>query len=257
MARDAQTPKDEAMNNSRRTLTLLGLGGLTLVTASACSVDFEIGKDVDGSGVAETVTYDFDSFDQIDLSSAFVAEITVVDGPPSVEVTVDDNLVERLEVTVNDDELNVGFKRGNIDAVVTPTVVVSMPSLTELDVSGASVAQVDGVDEAELSVDVSGAGDATVDGMIDELQVDLSGASTMTMTGTGDRVVVDLSGASVLDLTELDATSAEIDFSGGSEGTFGPLDSVSGDMSGGSSLAVPDGADLSVETSGGSSVTRS
>lgn len=243
------------MSHSRRTLTLLGLGGLTLA-ASACSVDFEIGQDVDGSGQAETVSFDFDSFDEIDLTSTFEAEITVVEGPPSVEVTVDDNLVERLDVTVDNNELKVGFKRGNIDAVVTPTVVVSMPSLTELDVSGASAARVDGVGGPKLSVDVSGAGEADINGMVEELQVDLSGASILTMTGGGDRVVADLSGASTLDLTELEATSAEIDFSGASDGLFGPLDSVSGDISGGSSLSVPDGADLSVETSGGSSVTR-
>lgn len=255
MATAGSVTEDGAMSSSRRTLTLLGLGGLALAATSACSVDVSIGT-LDGSGQAETVSFDFDSFDEISLNSAFGAEITVVEGPPSVEVTVDDNLVEHLEVNVENDELTIGFDRGNIDTDVNPIAVVSMPSLTKLDLSGASTAQVDGVDESELSVDISGAGDLTIAGSVDELRVDLSGGSTMSVTGTGDRVVAELSGASDVDFTDFETASAEIDFSGASNGTFGPLTSVSGEMSGASSLSVPDDADVSVDTSGGSSVSR-
>ena len=79
---------DEPMIGTQNLLAVLGIGGLALFGATACNVSFSF--DEDGSGVPQTVTYEFDSFDEVDVDGVFDAEITVVDGPPTVEITVDD-----------------------------------------------------------------------------------------------------------------------------------------------------------------------
>ena len=232
-----------------RFATLVGLGGLAVFGATACSLSFSLGTD--GSGVPETVTYDFDSFDEVDISSSFEARITIADGPPTVEVTVDDNLVDKLDVEVDNDELNVGFDGwDNIDTNVDPIVVITMPSVVGLDLSGASFAEVDGVDSSALSVSLSGASNATIDGSVDTLKVDGSGASHISVEGTTDELNVELSGASSADLTTAEVRIATVDLSGSSNAEFASLDELRGEMSGASSSGVPNGTTVSVSTSG-------
>ena len=236
-----------------RFATLVGLGGLAVFGVSACGLSFALGTD--GSGVPETVTYEFDDFDEVDISSTFEAQITIADGPPTIEVTVDDNLIEKLEVEVDDDELNVGFDGwDNIDTNVDPVVVITMPALAELDLSGASFAEVDGVGSSALSVNLSGASDATIDGSVDTLKVDGSGASHISFDGSADELTVELSGASSADLTSAEVGIATVDLSGSSNADFASLDELRGEMSGASTSAVPSGTTVSVSTSGASSV---
>lgn len=243
------------MIGTRNHLALLGIGGLALFGATACDVSFE--TSADGSGVPETVTYDFDAFDEVDISGVFSADITIAEGPPAVAITIDDNLVDRLEVRVDNGELKVDMTRGNVNHDVSPTVVITVPSLTELDLSGASSATVDGLDEPELKLDVSGAADAGLFGDVTELDVDVSGASNVTFDGKIEQVTLDLSGAGSADFTDATVGVAKVDLSGASSTEFEVLDEVSGDLSGGSSLSIPSGADTSVETSGASQVDRS
>lgn len=247
--------EDENMIGTRNQLVLLGIGGIALLGTSACNLSFDL--ETEGSGVAETVTFDFDSFDEVDISGAFNADITIVEGPPSVEITIDDNLVDRLEVEVDDGELNVGLEFGSVSYRVEPTVVVTMPSLRGLDVSGASTAEVKDLDETTLKVQFSGASDADIQGEVAELQLDGSGAGNLRIDGTIGAVEMDLSGASSADFTDAVVQSAKVDLSGGSEAEFEDLAEASGDLSGGSSMLVPDGTAVSVSTSGGADVDRS
>lgn len=242
------------MIRSPRYFTLLGFGGLLAIGATACNANFVF--DVDGSGVAETTTYDFESFDEIDISSAFQADITIADGPPTVEVTVDDNLVDRLEVKVEDGELEIGMKSGRTSFGVQPTVVITVPELTELELSGATQAIVSSVDTSDLKIDLSGASDALVKGDVTNLIVDGSGASEFRLDGSADALSLDLSGAGSADFTDSPIGSVSIDLSGGSEAEFSEVDEVDGDLSGASTVIVPEETNVNVSASGSSDVER-
>ena len=173
---------DGDMSNLTNSLrTGAALAGLA-IAAAACTIDVDLGGE-EGSGVAETVSYDFDDFDRVSISAAFRADITVVDGPASVEVTVDDNLVDDLEVELDGDRLEIGWDRGSRRPDVTPTATISLPSLVELDLSGASSAGVTGVDADDLELEASGASTIEVDGSAERVSVDGSGASTVVVRG--------------------------------------------------------------------------
>lgn len=241
-------------NNRTKLVRILGIGGLALFGATACNVSFSLGAE--GSGIPETVTYDVESFDEVDLSNSFNGEITVVEGPPSVEVTVDDNLVEKLRVEVDGDELNVDIKGNSIDFGVVPTVIISMPNITELDLSGGSSAVVTGVDTPSFKVDLSGGSDAEVDGAVENLVIDGSGGASLIFNGSADRAVLDLSGAASADLSDAVVESASVDLSGASDVLFETIDEVTGDLSGAATVRVPNGTNVTVDTSGGASVDR-
>lgn len=241
------------MNRSRNNFALLSLGTVAMLGATACNVDIDIG--IDGSGVPETTTYDFESFDALDISSAFEAEVEITDGPPTVEITVDDNLTDRLEVDVDNGELNIGMD-GPVDFGVDPTVKITMPALVDLELSGAASATVDGLEAEDLTVDLSGASDAELTGSVTDLTVDSSGASDFELVGSAATLDLELSGASSAELSDADLGEAAVDLSGASNASFGDVERVTGDLSGASNIEVPDGADVSVETSGASNVER-
>ncbi len=241
---------------TRHHLTLLGLGGLTILGATACNLSVDLASDVDGSGTAQTSTYDFDDFTEVDISSAFEATITVVDGPPTIEVTLDDNLFEYLEVGIDDGELEIKMSRGNIDYDVVPTAIITLPALTEVDVSGASQVTIEGAEGDELTLDVSGASEVTVEAEVASLDLDSSGASSIAYEGTADAVEADISGASSVSFADASVRAADVDLNGASHTVFGSVDRVTGEANGASSVEVPESANVSVETSGASSVSR-
>lgn len=230
------------------------LAPLAFLAAAGCIDDI---NRIDGSGVALTTTYDVASFDEIEIGGAFDADISIQEGEPGVEITVDDNLEDRVEVEVRGDRLHVGFRRGSYDFDVTPTAVITVASLDALEVSGASSATVDGLEADGFDLEVSGASEVEVDGSVTaELRVEGSGASDITFRGSAADLILDLSGASSGDFDSLVASSAEIDLSGASDAELGDIPTVTGDVSGASSLTVADDAAVSVDISGASDVER-
>ena len=90
-----------------------------------------------GSGNPVTQTFDFSNFDKLGISQAFQTEVTASDSY-SVEVTVDDNLVEHLRVEQRGDTVYIGLEPNNMLANARLRARVTMPALTSLDASGAS-----------------------------------------------------------------------------------------------------------------------
>lgn len=240
---------------SRRTIRAASawLGGaLSLSAVAACGPLLT----VEGSGQPQTVAIDGDDFDRIEISDAFSTEIVVGPSPASVEITVDDNLTEHLDTGVNGDWLQIGFARGFYDTNVIPTAVISVPSLDELDVSGASQVDVTGVEGNRLVVDASGASQITIGADVTDLKLDLSGASTAEASGSSEQIEIDASGASSADLDDWSSDHARIELSGASTAFLPEVASVEGDLSGASLVQVSKSASESLTTSGRSSVER-
>ena len=234
---------------------MLGLAVIAAFGATACNAELSIGEQ--GSGLAETVTFDVESFDELNVSDSFDVEVTIGDGPTTVEVTVDDNLVDDLDVERDGDRLEIGWDRGRRTPKVSPTAVITVSRLEALDASGAARVSVQGLDASRFSVDSSGAAEVDLVGTIEQLTVDGSGASQVRVTAAVDEATFDLSGATSADMTGAELGTADVDLSGGSRIEFGPVGRVDGQLSGGSVMSVPDGVDASVRTSGGARIERS
>ena len=233
---------------------LLGALSLPLIAATGCNRYL---GEIDGSGIPETIDVAADNdFDQLELSHGFDVDVVVTDGPPSIEVTVDDNLVDHLEVEVRGDVLEVGFdNRSSYDFDVEPTATISMPSLDRIDLSGAVTADVAGIKAAEaIEVDASGASDLSLNVRVDSLTIDASGASNVDVDGRAEDVQIDASGASNVDLGSLGANGATVDLSGASFLRLGTVERVEGALSGASTLAAATTSDVNVRTSGASTI---
>jgi len=175
---------------------------------------------VRGSGIPASASFDVGSFTRIAATQACVVTI-VPDAVPSLEVTVDDNLLPYLDVRNNGSaSVLVGLKQGYAYAGTTFRAEVHVPVLAALDLSGASRATVrPGFASAlPLSVTLSGASEVSLQAVAcGDLTADISGASSLTAAGTAARETIRLSGASQAHLQDLPAAAARLDLSGASE----------------------------------------
>lgn len=239
-----------AMTYLSKTAAATGIALVLLLTAACSDI-----RNKEGSGRAESVSFDFDGFDSIDVSGGFELRASV-GGDFAVDVTVDDNLTDDLKVELEGSTLSIGFESGRRSPKTQPVAVVTMPSLSDLDLSGASSGVVNGVDAETFRLDLSGASDLSISGTAVELLVDASGSSAVNLLGVFERVELDASSASRADFEGADIDEIDIDVSGASSLDLGQAQSVTGDLGGASVLSVASNTNVSVDISGESTVDR-
>ncbi|HWE36243.1 MAG TPA: DUF2807 domain-containing protein [Isosphaeraceae bacterium] len=188
------------------------------------SITFADGPDesVVASGKEETRRYDLKDFDAIAVDSVIHADVTRGD-EFRVEMTLDDNLLEFVQVEKKDRTLKVGLdSRGKSLRLRNnhpPRLTVRMPALEAIRLNGATFAKVSGfksdrrfraeldgashlegtIDAGELDLHVDGAGHVTLGGSAGDAKVSSSGAGQIKLgefTLKGKRLIVKLDGAS-------------------------------------------------------------
>jgi hypothetical protein len=217
------------------------------------------GSQVVGSGRTTTQDYDFSDFTRVQIGSAFEANVTQGEAY-KVAVTVDDNLVQYLDVRVDGDTLviglkpvvSLGFRNMSLRAAVT------MPDVEGLDLSGATRTRVTGFsNDRRVDVEISGASQLTGDLTSGEMRIEASGASRGELTGTTGPLDANASGASTLRLQGLASTDTRVDASGASTIVVNPSGRLTGSASGASTVrytGLP--TTVLVDTSGASSVRK-
>jgi hypothetical protein len=248
------------MRTDYRTTTTVG--AFTLVAAMAISLagcgDLLPGDTVEGSGELATEAYDFADYTEVDVSSAFDVEIERGD-TYAVTVTVDDNIIDDLDVRLDGKTVRIAMKGSNSYRNVTQEAAITMPALSRLRVSGASSADLGGFASTEpLEMDLSGASSVKCRDMLaDDTTFDLAGASSVTCTSTetGD-LRLDLAGASEVELAG-SGGSADIKAEGASSVRLGnfPVGDADVILSGASNGTVNVTGTLDVNLAGSSDLT--
>ncbi len=214
---------------------------------------------VTGSGRTTTKDYDLSGFTKVNVGSAFQTQITRGE-KYAVSVTVDDNIVEYLDVRVDGGTLNIGLKP-RISLGFRNTTLraqVTMPTLDGLDLSGATRTQLSGFTNTErLDVEISGASQLRGDISSGEMRLRASGASTGELTGATGALNAEASGASTVRFDNLTSKDTTVRASGASNITVNASGKLTGDASGASTVRyVGNPASVQVDTSGASSVKQ-
>jgi hypothetical protein len=154
-----------------RSARALILGGLVIVSVSLASCDM-VGERGSGNLTTQPVTLDGD-VDRVEVGSAFWVRVTVGAPEPQAEVTIDDNLVDRLRVRQEGSTLVVEID-GSVQNA-TMRALVSLPSLRGVRASGASTIEVVGEATGDLEAEASGASTIEATGIdLDRFGVDVS-----------------------------------------------------------------------------------
>ncbi len=158
-----------------------------------------------------TKTIDLTDFDRIEISGVY--DLTVEAGEDySIKVSGSAREIDRIEASVSDGVLELSQKKKNswrrkqhgVDAVIT------MPTISGLEVSGVVDGTVSGIDVERFNLAISGVGDVTLSGRCDQLEASVSGVGDLDADGLECRdVEIRVSGvgdASVYASESVDAT---------------------------------------------------
>jgi hypothetical protein len=188
-----------------------------------------------GSGKLVTREMSFRDFTELDVGHAFKVDL-VQSSSYGVVITVDDNVVDDLEVVKSGDTLRIRLKDTYVTIQsVTLRAEVSMPTLEGLELSGAS--------------SLTGFMDT------DDVWFEVSGASKLTLDGSGRYMELDVSGASRADLADFVVEGADVQASGASRATVNVTDRLDADASGASHVEYLGDPILFSRTSGASDIS--
>jgi hypothetical protein len=192
---------------------------------------FPFSSSITGSGDFVTRTYDYQDFNMIDASYGFDVEITY-DEDYSITVMIDDNVVDSLDVDKSGNTLSVGLNLGSYSNV-NPKAFITMPNLYGVELSGGSQCDVSGFTSAH------------------DFELMLSGGSQANIMGTAGDLKLDASGGSQVFLKDFIVNDANVEFSGGSQGTIHVQGTLEVNLSGGSRLSYygdPELGDIDVSS---------
>ncbi len=213
------------------------------------------GDVIQGSGTLVTEEFDLSGFDMVDVSHA--ARVTISQGDTfSVVVSIDDNVLEYLQVEKQGSTLKIGLDPRHNYRDTRATAEVTMPELTGLALSGASRGTIGGFKSSrDLNVDASGASRLSGDIEAGDARFELSGASRVTLTGSAEDLVIGASGGSTVDLADFLVADANVEASGASDVTVNASGRLDVDASSGSRVTYLGSPTLgTIDSSSGSSV---
>jgi hypothetical protein len=137
------------------------------------------------------------AFNAVDDAGPFHVAIEV--GPAqSVRLVGDLDLLDRMTTEVVDGTLHVALRDHHASFDIhghAPKVVVTVPALRALSLSGAGDARVSHLAGEQFEIDLSGVGNLSADGQVGQLHAHLSGAGNVDTRGLkADQVSVSVSG---------------------------------------------------------------
>ena len=243
--------------------------GVLLSGCTAVFISEEVGPTI-------TMNYVFFDFSRIEIGHAFDLEITRAD-THTVKIIASESLLERVKITQTGDKLEIGLENLFFHSHRSPRVVITLPELKGLYLSGASEGSVSGFKSSdnfeltlsgasELEMDIEAAsfvcemsGSSEISGYLKatSCDIDISEASSIDLSGSGGDIRLEASGASDMNLANFTVNDAEIDFSGASDASLEINGRLDVELSGASTLEYSGNPTLGeIDLSGGSELER-
>ncbi len=215
------------MMNLNRSMAVVLAASLSLL--AGCNV---VAPAIQGSGVSKTETREVESFTKVEIS--IPVEIVITKGDAwTLEITMDENLLEHVTTIVEDGQLRVSSDQ-NL-ATKSPAVLkltsplISSVALAgsvkgtieelggeqaELDVAGSSTVEV-GVQAEKFNLEIAGAGKVTTKGNCSSLDVSIAGSGTVhSESMTSKAVSVSIAGSGSVFVQAADSLEISIAGSG-------------------------------------------
>jgi hypothetical protein len=152
----------------------------------------------------EKKTITVPSFDSLELAGKVDVEL-VVGQKQSVEIETDSEYLDKVEIRVKDKSLIIGNKNSSdwsFSFKDQRTIVrITVPAITEIDVSGACTIKASGFAGGSLDFEGSGAIEATLAGHVDAFSIDISGAAEIkAFELKAQAVKLDISGSAQIEV---------------------------------------------------------
>lgn len=195
-----------------KTYAIQGILALLLLV-SAC--DFKIKeKEITGEmGAKDMALVDFT---QLVLKGAFDVYIAQGDDP-SIEISGDESLVEKVEVSQSGDVLTISLKRPKEDVKLTNDLKISLTvnQLEQLKFDGAGqVKSTQRLGVRDLKISGNGVGNIELDLDANSVEAVLNFVGKMELTGDTERLLLKNEGVGNIDASKLIAKDCQVESSG-------------------------------------------
>ena len=172
---------------------------LFAITFTACDDDAVCLK---GDGNVQEYDLDVSAFDRISLSGPIDLEIKQ-GATQSVIVRAESEMYSELEYKVSNKEFEIGYD--NVKCFETAygvTVLVTVPELKEISVSGESTVLSDGLLELDdLDINISGTAEIMLEGEAENCDIDVSGTiKTYNFGFINQSTDIDISGSAEMEI---------------------------------------------------------
>ncbi len=164
------------------------------------------------------------------------------------------NIVNHMEINQINRTLEIRMEHGFYNLRTSPRVIITMPELAGVKLSGATECKTDLFSGGDFSLDCSGASQADLQLNYSEIDVDVSGASEVNISGMGRELDLDASGSSSFNGPGLSLQTVKVELSGSSDAQLGDSKSISGEVSGASELQYSGSPSMNVNSTGAGKV---
>lgn len=214
-------------------------------------------RNIHGSGNLVTESRNLSNFEAVDVGG--IAEVTYVPGDSYlVEVTADDNIIERVETKLKGQTLHIGMKSVANYSDVTVRVKISAPRLSKVDCSGASSFSNQGVWRSTERLVAEGSGASNLELVLDAPQVKLHTSGAASIKASGQTRSTDLGASGSGSISAFDLLSENMKAEASGAGTVKGHASVQLDAhaSGAGSVRYRGTPSVKSSTSGAGSVAK-
>jgi len=198
-------------------------------------------------------TYDNKDFNSVSLSHAMNCQLTQSD-KYSIEIKADEEDFEYLKVEQKGNSIRIYIDKNNYSSDSEIKVKITMPELTDLNLSGAS--------KVKLTMNVPGknfssklSGSSYIEGSLTsgDIDISLSGSSKVKLNGKANDLDLHASGSSSLKLKHFAVKNADVQLSGSSLAELNLNGKLNTRQSGNSQIIYYGKADLGSTNFSGSS----
>lgn len=134
-----------------------------------------------GTGPSMTDTRKLGLFNRINVRGAVNVNVYMVKGSSgSVQVLAQENILPFVITSVRGDTLSIQTE-GSFQTSKEVEVIIELPEVYAIDVSGSADVKLHNVVSKELELDVSGSADFSATGNVEKLDLDISGSVSMDL----------------------------------------------------------------------------
>jgi hypothetical protein len=219
------------------------MAGVMLLAACNDSAGAEA-DEAEGKGPAVKRDYQVAAFTSVSLGGSHDVIVTV-GGAQSVRAEGPADYLDRLEIKVDNGDLQIGAKKNDWSLSVRRnrphvTVYVTVPALSAASIGGAGDMKIDRVQGERFAASIAGSGDMQIGNLAArELAVEIAGSGGVAAKGSAGNAAISIAGSGDVDAGGVESKTANISIVG----------------SGNVSLRATEKADISIMGSGDVSVT--
>ncbi|MCH8172484.1 MAG: DUF2807 domain-containing protein [Proteobacteria bacterium] len=180
------------------TLALAALMGTTVLVTSGLA-----------HGAQETETRDLDEFNRVAIKGAMDVVIEVGKSQ-SVEVSADEDYLDRVETRVDDGTLYIS-QEGRRWYDIDVDIEITVRNLDGIFIDGAADIDATGIDSDNFDLEINGAGDVTLEGACGTVTIEINGAGDVDAEDLKCKNVdITINGAGDVDASASESVVAEL-----------------------------------------------